>query len=248
MIPQKKLIADAAYYAVAVFIGSVIEAPGRAMSQIVQPLTAKAINENNHKEIASLYKKSSINLLLISGLIFLLVNVNVAQLYTLIDDKYAQGIWVVLMISTAKLYHMFLGNNGAIISNSKYYKILLPYALAVALSVVLLNYWLIDLIGINGAGLATLIVILIYNTIKIWYVKRKFGILPFTDKTLTLLVMLLVFFSLFYFWEFPFHPIVNIFLKSLLLGVLYLMSALKLNIAPEATQIWHQFKGLFLKK
>jgi len=248
MIPQKTLIADAAYYAVAVFIGSVIEAPGRAMSQIVQPLTAKAINEENHKEIASLYKKSSINLLLISGLIFLLVNVNVKQLYLLIDEKYAQGVWVVLMISTAKLYHMFLGNNGAIISNSKYYKILLPYAVSVAISVVVLNYWLIDLIGINGAGLATLIVILVYNTVKIWYVKRKFGILPFTNKTATLLAMLLVFFGLFYFWEFPFHPIVNIFLKSTILGVLYLVLALKLRIAPEATQIWHQFKGFFLKK
>lgn len=67
MIPQKEAIAQTAYYAVAVYIGSVIEAPGRAMAQIIQPLTAKALNENNFKEVASLYRKSSINLLLISG-------------------------------------------------------------------------------------------------------------------------------------------------------------------------------------
>ncbi len=246
MIPQKEAIAQTAYYAVAVYIGSVIETPGRAMAQIIQPITAKALNERNYKEVASLYKKSSINLLLIAGFVFLLVNVNIRQLYEMIDVKYAAGIWVVLMISIAKLYHMFLGNNGAIISNSKYYKILLPYAIIMALSVILLNNWLIDAIGINGAALATLIVVLIFNTIKLWYVKSKFGILPFTDKTRTLFILLIVFFAAFYFWDFPFHPILNIMLKSIVLGVLYLFVGVKLKIAPEAIAVWYRFLN-FLK-
>jgi len=248
MIPNKLPLAKNAYYAVALFIGSVIEAPGRAMSQIIQPLTAKALNENNDKEVAALYKKSSINLLLISGLVFLLVNVNIKELYKIIPAEYSGGVWVVLMISAAKLYHMFLGNNGAIISNSKYYRILLPYAVVMAISVVLLNVWLIAAMGINGAGLATFIVIFVFNTIKIWYVKKKFGILPFTDKTIPLLVMLILFFGVFYFWDFTFHPILNILLKSSIVGVLYLVMSLKMAIAPESIQIWNQFKNYFLKK
>ena len=56
------------------------------------------------------------------------------------------------MISIAKLYTMSLGNNGAIISNSKYYKILLPYAIAMALSVYFLNDWLISVLSMNGAA------------------------------------------------------------------------------------------------
>ena len=47
MIPQKEAIAMTAYYAVAVYIGSVVETPGRAMSQILQPLVAKALNEKD---------------------------------------------------------------------------------------------------------------------------------------------------------------------------------------------------------
>lgn len=241
MIPQKEAIAQTAYYAVAVYIGSVIETPGRAMAQIIQPITAKALNDRNYKEVASLYKKSSINLLLIAGFVFLLVNVNIQELYEIIPEKYSGGLWVVLMISIAKLYHMFLGNNGAIISNSKYYKILLPYAIAMAISVIFLNDLLIDAIGINGAALATLIVVLVFNTIKLWYVKKKFGMLPFTDKTLGLLLILLLFFLVFYFWDFPFHPILNIVLKSALLGVLYLFVVLKLKIAPESISVWHRF-------
>ena len=65
MIPAKEEIALAAYYTVAVFIGSAIEAPGRAMLQILQPLTSRAINDNNFEEVRKLYKQSSINLLLV---------------------------------------------------------------------------------------------------------------------------------------------------------------------------------------
>lgn len=248
MIPQKEAIAQTAYYAVAIYIGSVIEAPGRAMAQIVQPLTAKALNEKNYSEIYSLYKKTSINLFLISGLVFLLVNVNIKELYEIIPEKYAGGLWVVLMISIAKLYHMLLGNNGAIISNSKYYRVLLPYAILMAVSVYFMNDWLIAEIGINGAAVSTLVIILLFNSIKVWYVKRKFGILPFTDKTWKLALMLVSFFMGFYFWEFPFHPILNIVLKSILLGSLYLYASVKLNIAPESTAIWEKFKAYFLKK
>ena len=58
MITGKEPIQQAAYYAVAVFIGSFIESPSRAMMNILQPLTSKTLNENNHVEVASLYKKS----------------------------------------------------------------------------------------------------------------------------------------------------------------------------------------------
>jgi O-antigen/teichoic acid export membrane protein len=248
MIPQKEAIALTAYYAVAVYIGSVIEAPGRAMANVVQPLTAKALNEGNVSEVASLYRKSSINLFLISGLVFLLVNTNINQLYELIKIQYAQGVWIVLMISSAKLYHMILGNNGAIISNSKYYRILLPYSLIMAISVYFLNNWLIVKIGINGAAISTLFVVFVFNSIKLYYVKLKFGLTPFTNKTGLLFLIILVFFGSFYFWDFPFNPILSIILKSILLSTLYLVVIIKLNIAPESIAIWKQFKTFLFKK
>lgn len=237
MLPQKEVIEVVAYYAVAVYIASVIEAPGRAMAQIVQPLTAKALNENNTAEIASLYKRTSINLVLICGLFFLLVNLNIDQLYLLIDDKYAGGVYVVFMISLAKLYTLFLGNNGAIISNSKYYKILLPYAVVMAVSVYFLNDWLIDVYGMNGAALSTLVVILIFNTLKLWYVKKKFNILPFTNKTGLLFLIIAGFYGVFYFWNFSFHPVVNIVLKSALITIAYLWFVWKMKISKEINSV-----------
>ncbi|MGY5355997.1 oligosaccharide flippase family protein [Wenyingzhuangia sp. IMCC45467] len=245
MIPQKQAIEQVAFYAVAVYIGTVIEIPGRAMSQIVQPLTAKAINDKNNDEVLDLYQKTSINLLLASGGIFILVNANLESLYVFLPPKYTGGFWVVLMISIAKLYHMFLGNNGAIISNSKYYKVLLPYGLGMAVSVVLLNNWLIDVFGINGAALATLIVVLIFNTIKLFYVKKKFSIQPTTKKTWVSLFFIFLFTVIGIFLDFPFHPVVNIFLESILLGGMYLLVMLHFQLSKDITTLYIDIKKRF---
>ena len=91
MIPGKEEISKAAYYSVAVFIGSFIEAQSRAMLNILQPLTSKTLNEDNLHEVGSLYKKSSINLLLISCFFFVLINANVHQLFNLLPESYAGG-------------------------------------------------------------------------------------------------------------------------------------------------------------
>ncbi|OAD44489.1 lipopolysaccharide biosynthesis protein [Polaribacter atrinae] len=245
MIPGKESLVIAAYYSVAVFIGSFIEAPSRAMLNILQPLTSKTLNEENHKEVASLYKKSSINLLLISGLFFVLINANVGQLFNLLPKEYGGGALVVLMISVLKLYNGFLGNNGAIINNSKFYKITLPISISMALSVYLLNklfYYELDM-GTDGLALATLIVIFFANTFKLFFVKRKFSMTPFTDKSLKMILIITVLYLAFnfwdfsvsniYLWKFPVHPIINIALKSILITVVYILVVLKLNISNE---------------
>ena len=154
MIPQKEAISQTAFYAVAVFIATVVEIPGRAMFQIVNPLVAKALNANNFTELKMLYKESSLNLLIISGLFFLLINLNIIPFYELMDNpSYGTAVWVVLMISLSKLILMSFGCGPAILATSKFYKITLPFSIGMAFSVYFLNDYFIDLMGINGACL-----------------------------------------------------------------------------------------------
>ncbi|MGJ8743735.1 lipopolysaccharide biosynthesis protein [Polaribacter sp.] len=246
MIPGKDTIEKAAYYSVAVFIGSFIEAPSRAMTQILQPLTSKSLNEFNTNEVENLYKKSSINLFLVGGLFFLLVNCGVHELFKLMPGKgYAGGELVVLMISLSKLYTMFLGNNGAIINNSTFYKITLPIAVGMSLMVYFLNklfYFNLDF-GTDGLALSTMITLLVFNTIKLFYVYSKFGITPITPKSFKLFAIILMLFLLFYYWDFPIPqisvlnmsitPIISIALKSIVITVIYIFLILKLNISNE---------------
>lgn len=246
MIPQMEQIAQVAYYSVGIYIASVIAIPTRAMQQITSPITAKDMNENNLVEVEKLYKKTSINLLVIGGLFFLLINLNISDLYELINKpQFTKGIWIVLIISVAKLMELALGTANAILVNSKYYKIFFYLSLAMAISVILLNKWLIKTIGINGAALATLIVVIVYSIYKIVYIKSKLRIQPFSLKTIKLLLIIFGMFALFYFWNFSFNPLINIALKSLIVVVLYLILVKKTTISKDINDLIYRY--LFVK-
>lgn len=242
MIPQLKQIAQVAYYSVGIYIASVVGIPSRAMQQIINPITAKELNANNLDEVENLYKKSSINLLVAGGLLFLLINLNVKDLYILIDKpQYSVGVMIVLLISISELYKLALGTNGAILTNSKYYKIFFYFSVGMALSVILLNKWLIGLLGIDGAALATLIVVLAFSTFKIIYIFNKFKMQPFTGKTIVVLLLILILFISFYFWNFSFHPFLNIILKTIIISGIYGLFILKLNVSDDITNMFRKY-------
>ena len=238
MIPQMKQIAEVAYYAVGVYIASVIGIPSRAMQQIINPITAKELNANNLQEVDNLYQKSSLNLLIIGGLFFLLINVNIVELYSIIDKpEYAVGIYVVLVISISELIKLSLGTNGAILTNSKYYRILFYYAIGMAVSVVVLNKIFIEMMGIQGAAMATLIVVAIFSMLKILYVKLKMKIQPFTSKTLILLGLIGLLYLVFGFIALPFHPLLNIVIKSSLLIAVFGFIVVRIKLSPDLNQM-----------
>ncbi|WP_117885539.1 oligosaccharide flippase family protein [Aureibaculum luteum] len=242
MIPQLEQIAEVAYYAVGIYIASVIAIPSRAMQQIINPLTAKELNNNNLKEVLSLYKKSSITLLVAGGLLFLLINLNIQDLYAFINKpEYAVGGMIVLMISISEMYKLALGTNGAILTNSDHYRVFFYFSIAMALSVIFLNKWLIGVLGIDGAALATLIVVLIFSTIKIIYIQVKMNMQPFTKKTIAILAVILVLFFAFYFIELPFHALVNMIIKSIVVTLIYTFTVYKFRISDDVNGLINKY-------
>jgi len=234
MIPQMKHIAEVAYYSVGVYIASVIGIPSRAMQQIINPITARELNKNNMVEVENLYQKSSLNLLIVGGLLFLLINTNIEDLYRIIDrEEYSVGIYVVLVISIAELIKLSIGTNGAILTNSRYYKILFYYAIGMAISVVVLNRILIDFMGIQGAALATLMVVALFSLLKVIYVSKKMKMQPFTTKTMLLLLIISIMFMIFYFIDLPFNAYLNILIKSSLITVVFLFLVIKLKLSLD---------------
>lgn len=232
MIPQKEAISQTAFYAVAVFIATVVEIPGRALFQIVNPLVAKALNTNNFTELKMLYKESSLNLLIISGLFFLLINLNIVPFYELMDNpSYGTAVWVVLMISLSKLILMSFGCGPAILATSKFYKITLPFSIGMALSVYFLNDYLIDLMGINGAALSTLIVVAIFTFLKIIYIKSKLNLSPYSFNSVKTLLIIGSLFLIFEKISFPFKGISLIIINSLIIGLVYTLVVYYSNLS-----------------
>ncbi len=210
MIERYLPIENVAVYGIAVYIATVISVPQKAMHQIVHPLTAGMLNEKDKKGLEDLYKRSSLSLLVISAIIFILIIVNLNQLYALIPEEYQISTAIVLLISLVKLYDNILGNNNSILFNSDYYRLVLGVGVVLAIMAFIFNIIFIPRYGILGAAIATFLAFFIYNTSKIYIVSQKFRMHPFSLKTGYILLFTAVLTAGFYYWEFPFHPILNI--------------------------------------
>ncbi|MFT3793119.1 oligosaccharide flippase family protein [Flavobacterium sp.] len=241
MIPNYKDIDNNAYYSVAIFIATVIAVPSRAMLQIIYPITAKLMSEEKYDELNDLYKKSAINLQVFGGLIMLGIFLNIHELYKLLPAEYSGGVLVVFLIGLSKFSDLILGNNNAIILNTKYYRAVLLFGALLVVMMIVLNMVLIPAYGIVGAALATLISIVVYNIVKLLFVIKKMDLYPFTRHTIKSMGIISGVFVLFYFWDFGFNPIINIGLKSILIAVVYLYANYKLAISPEMNQVMDGF-------
>ena len=230
-------IQEVAYYGVAIYIATVIVVPSRSMQQILQPLTSQYLNDKNTVALKDLYVRSSQTLFIIGGFIFLIILININALYMLIPKEFSGGLLVVFLVGIAKLYDCLMGCNNVVLFNSDYYRMVLFFGVILTVLTVILNIVFIPKFGINGSALATFLAISIYNTIKIYFVKAKFNMMPFDRNTAKVLVLIISCTSLFYFWEFPFHPILNIAFKSLLASVIYVWVILKLNVSDDISGV-----------
>jgi len=249
MINQFLKIENIAFYSLAVYLAMVISVPQRAMHQITYPITAKLMSENKWEELNELYKKSSVTLQIIGGLIYIGILVNVKQIYAILPDEgYDQGLFVVFTIGLSKYFDVILGNNNSIIFNSKYYKMVLLLGVLLVFVVVGLNLIFIPKYGINGAALATLIAIGLYSIAKLLFVVLKMKLFPFTKNTIVALVITILSFVLFYYWDFSFHPFINIILKSILVTIFYLGLSYYLKISSDINFVMNSVFKRILKK
>ena len=233
MIAQYVPIEQTAYYSVAIFMAISISVPMRAMHQITHPLTTSLMSNDKWNEVQELYQKSSISLQAISGLIFVCILVNLNEIYSILPQGYATGFWVVYIIGFAKYADATLGTNNSIVFNSPYYKIVVALGVALVIIMVLLNRWLIPILGLEGAALATLVSVLFYNGSKLFFVTRKMKLSPFRRVNLiSFLVFIGVFLSV-NFISFPLPAIVSILIKASLCTILYTSLHYYTSIVPE---------------
>ena len=173
-------------FTIAYFIASFIEMPTRAIFQIVTPFASDALKNNDMKLVDTLYKRISINQFIIAGILFLLIWLNVDNIFKLMPNGqiFETGKYVLFFIGLAKVFDALTGINAIILGNSKYYYYTLFFIFFLAGLTIFNNYFLIPIYGISGSALATFISIFLYNLILIIFVKWKLNVQPFTKRTI----------------------------------------------------------------
>lgn len=239
MISGIKGLEDTGIYTIAFFIGTVIELPKRAITQLSMSLLSQNFKNGDIMAVKKLYRQTSINLFIIGGLLLLGIWCNLDNVYHFIPkgQLYQKGFYVVLFIGLGKLSDMLFGANGEIIVMSKYYRFNVLAVITLAIMTVVFNQLLIPQLGIEGAALASLLAMLIFNLVKYIFVWVKLGMQPFTVKTLILAGIL----ALSYFAQSLLPQletvIIDLVLRSVLISVLFLIPLYFLKISNEVNQL-----------
>lgn len=237
MLSAMRDLESTAIYSIAFYVGSVIAIPSRAINKISFPVIANAFKINNLDEVDVVYKKSSINQLLIGVLIYIGVWANLENLFTILPPDYRGGELVVLVIGAAFLFDMATGINGAILVSSRFYKFNLYFNMFLVVVAIIANYLLIPKLGILGASTATALSIFLYNSLKFIFVWKKLGLQPFTFQTIltfaigggVFVISLLI-------------PKLNglyvdIMMRSLTIAILFMILSYFLNISDDLNKI-----------
>lgn len=176
--------------------------------------------------------------MLISGLILVLICSNIYDIYQIIytlnsNDGFRVAIPVVFYISISKLSSAIVGCVNSIISNSKYYYTVPFFSISSAIAVIFLNIILINKIGFIGAAISTMIVIILFNFLKISFVMYKFKIQPFSKKTLYISALIILTYLIFYNLNISDEFLINLVFKCILIFLTYLSVSYFLNLSEE---------------
>ena len=222
-----------AYYGLAFFIASVIKVPARSLAAISSPLLAKSLKENNISMVKQIYSKSSINLLIVGGLLFLGIWLNIDDILSILPQKFSQGKYVVLFIGLAQLVNLAGGQNGFVLVNSKYYRSIIVFNLILFAIIFVTNVLFIPKYGINGAALASVISLLIFNLLRILYIHKKLKVQPFTVKTILCFLLIIGLFLVFNVMSFSQDIFINMGLKSILVTIVYVVLVKKMKLSED---------------
>ena len=247
MIASLLDLEQVAFYTVAFFIGNAIKIPGKSIVTISTPLVAKAWENQDLNEIQTLYAKSSINQLIIGGILFVCIWLNIDEIFSLLPEKFQGGSWVVFYIGLSQLFNITAGINGIIIVNSKYYKYDLYTNVILVFITIATNYILIPIHGINGAAIATAISLLLFNLFRLIFIKVKMDMQPFSKDTVFTILVLLGVYLILNNMNLALLPIFAIVVKSSLALLIYIFLVIKLKLSEDISGFVNDLKSRFIK-
>ena len=192
MLPAYKGgLEQTAIFAIALSIGLVIAIPRNAIASISEPLLAESWQKNDLNHVEEIYQKSAINLLIIGLLLFLGVWCNIDSIFSIIpnSDIYQKGKFVVLMVGLYSVFDMATGLNSEILKNSPYFKYDFIFYIIRFVILLSVNFILIPIYGYNGAAVAMLTSVIVYNLVKFFFIKYKMGLQPFGIQTIKVILL-----------------------------------------------------------
>jgi O-antigen/teichoic acid export membrane protein len=225
-----------AYYAVAMFMASIIMVPGRAMVMPALPIMAEAWRKRDMERIRSIYRRSSRVQLLLGIYVLLCIASCVDPLFTFLRPEYAMGKPVLLILGLTNVVALSSGLSGGIISTSRSYAFdAVTGGVHFALNLVL-DFFFIKWLGALGAAWSSLGAMIVVVAWRVLFLGLRFGLWPFELGGLLRLAAPAGLCALVWLMPSSGHPALDILLRCVSITLLFWPLAHKLGAAPEITE------------
>lgn len=230
-------LGQVAVYSVGFLIASMIEVPASALSRIADPKISDAIARSDFKLIKEVYYKSTRLLMILGGLLFIGIFINVHELLEFLPEKYRLGENVVIIIGISAFFNMATGMNNAIVFYSHKYvtgsvMLIVTIFFSVAANIILIPAW-----GIDGAAVATGTSLLLLNVMRAVIIYQSFRLQPFSGYVLVVFVMMGACIGINYFLPKTDYALLDIMYRSVVVTVIYSAGIYFTGIASEAVDI-----------
>ena len=224
-----------AIYSVAQNIASMIQVPQRGIIAASIAHLSQAWKDKNMALIQRIYQRSSINQLIFAGGLFSLIILSFTDAVTTFQLKgvYLDAYYVVIFLGLAKIIDMGTGLNAQIIGTSTYWRFEMISGVILLLVMMPLSYFMTKEYDIVGAGIANLISIIIYNSIRIIFLWKKFRFFPFSIQSLYTVLLAVACYGICYFTFIGIHGFTGMFLRSIAFILLYASGGIYMKLSPD---------------
>jgi hypothetical protein len=118
-----------------------------------------------------------------------LLNYTNAIHFFYLNDKYLDGKIVFTLLGLVAIVELGTGVNSLIIGTSSFFRFELWTSILLTALIIPLSYFLTVKYGLWGPAIANLVSFTIYNSIRYFFLLRKFNMQPFSSKTIEVLLI-----------------------------------------------------------
>jgi O-antigen/teichoic acid export membrane protein len=226
----------AGIYTTMIFLTSIILIPYRSLVKVAAPLIALFWKNRDMKQMQEIYTKAASANLVVGATLFMLIWVNLDSVFYFMPGEYEAGRYAFLLLGIGKLFDMSAGLNNVILYTSKKYRYDLVFMLSLLVFAFVSNLIFIPLWGIEGAAFASMLSLILFNLMRIAFLKYQFHIQPFAHKQIWVPVILTAICIISEYVEPLSTVLTDIIIRSAISLAFLLVPLYYLNVSPELNQ------------
>jgi O-antigen/teichoic acid export membrane protein len=231
-------------YTLALYIGSLLQAIQRSViAASIGPLS-RAWKDKDYGRINRIYQRSSINQLIFSVGMFVLIWINFTDgvLTFRLNTNYLLAKAAFFYVGMMRIVDMGTGVNTQIIGTSTFWRFDFFTGVILVILTLPANYILAIEVGYTGPAIADLATFALYNGIRCLFLYRKFRMQPFNEKSLYTLLLAAVGYLICHFLFDAYQGFLWLVIRSVVFIGIFGAGVLLLRLSEDILPVWRTIK------